>query len=695
MSFIGRKSLTLSIIAVFATVFTIACVSPSPVKAAPNLHLDYWPIFTIPVNQRGTIVPADDDDDPPYVREIPSGKSKWAFALDAKPSSDPTIGPDGTLYVATESKKLYAIAPNGSPKWEVTVAGVVSHLAVGSDGTIHASSTNGTLYALDTLGRTKWTFVREGALTRADNIRTFERFQYKPSVVGNDGTIIGVGADRVYALRPEGNEKWEYATTGEPTRPIVGKDGTIFVGTETGNLHAIKPNGEPKWTLHVGAGSIYNEPLAGEDGTLYVEIFGSTGDTLFAINPNGTVKWSKNYKTFSTPAIDADGTLYVWTNMKLLAVKASAEIKWSVEPIVKYDKNIAYPGGNKPLFPTARFGADGMIYATTNVLHNSLFAIDKLGNLHWKYSAPGIGARNAAVGKDGTVYAASDSSLIALGTAAASIVLDKKTIKLETGVSELLTATVIPDAASDKQVIWSSSDASVAVVDGTGKVTGVSPGPAKIIAATADGGFTALSDVTVLPSSKQPPGAQPPEVTNSPFTDIKNHWAEDYIEKGFALQIVNGYPDFTFRPDDSVTRAEFAVMLMNAVKPDVQAAPLVFKDRETIGKWARQAVSQAVRLGIVLGSSDGNFRPSSNITHAEMIAMVARASGLPVADQAISGFEDDADIPAWAKGAAAAARLAGITDFLPNNRLAPKALSTRAEATAAILNMLDVPPAVR
>ncbi len=246
----------------------------------------------------------------------------------------------------------------------------------------------------------------------------------------------------------------------------------------------------------------------------------------------------------------------------------------------------------------------------------------------------------------------------------------------------MLTAAVVPDAALNKKVKWTSSDSTVAKVDSEGKVTGIEPGTAKITVTTEDGGFIAVCVVTVTLSSK------PAASQDLPFSDIADHWAKANIIKAVELRIANGYPDFTFRPDGNVTRAEFAVLLMNGMKPAAEGAKLAFEDQDKIGEWAVKAVSQAVQLGIVSGYPDGTFQPDSNITHAEMIAMVVRASGLPVDEKAQSGFADDTDIPAWAKGAAAAAKKSGIADFMRDNRFAADNKTTRAEAVTAILAML-------
>jgi hypothetical protein len=95
-----------------------------------------------------------------------------------------------------------------------------------------------------------------------------------------------------------------------------------------------------------------------------------------------------------------------------------------------------------------------------------------------------------------------------------------------------------------------------------------------------------------------------------------------------------------------------------------------------------------VQLGIISGYPDGTFRPDKSITHAEMIVMVLKASGLPIDENAKTNYVDDANIPIWAKGAAAAAKQSGITDYIKDNQFAPNAMATRAEAVTAVLNIL-------
>ncbi len=82
--------------------------------------------------------------------------------------------------------------------------------------------------------------------------------------------------------------------------------------------------------------------------------------------------------------------------------------------------------------------------------------------------------------------------------AVTGISLDKNSLSLKKGEATTLTATVSPTYATDKSIRWTSSDAGIAGVDSSGKVTAVSAGSARITATTVDGGYTASCNVTVI-----------------------------------------------------------------------------------------------------------------------------------------------------------------------------------------------------
>ncbi|MFD0590166.1 S-layer homology domain-containing protein [Paenibacillus sp. GCM10027627] len=173
------------------------------------------------------------------------------------------------------------------------------------------------------------------------------------------------------------------------------------------------------------------------------------------------------------------------------------------------------------------------------------------------------------------------------------------------------------------------------------------------------------------------------------FADIESHWAKANIEKAVQLGIVNGYDDGTFKPNGSVTRQEFIVMLMKTLKSDVKGDALHFADVEEIEDWAKDAIAQAVKLGFVEGYSDGTFQPNRPITRAEMAAILADALKLEKVDGAEAGFADEELIPAWARDAVAALKKAGIIHGKAGNRFAPHAGAERSEAVTLLLKVLE------
>ncbi|MBB6635764.1 cadherin-like beta sandwich domain-containing protein [Cohnella thailandensis] len=178
-----------------------------------------------------------------------------------------------------------------------------------------------------------------------------------------------------------------------------------------------------------------------------------------------------------------------------------------------------------------------------------------------------------------------------------------------------------------------------------------------------------------------------PEVS---FGDISGHWAVAQIKQATSLGIVSGYEDGTFKPAATVTRAEFAVMLMNALKLDSAAAELSFSDAAKVGAWARTAVSQAVQAGVITGYADGTFRPDAKITRAEMAAMIAKALKASFESNASTGFKDDGSIPAWARSAVSAIEKLGLIKGNNDGQFLSNAQTTRAEAVTVLLRMLEL-----
>jgi L-asparaginase len=173
--------------------------------------------------------------------------------------------------------------------------------------------------------------------------------------------------------------------------------------------------------------------------------------------------------------------------------------------------------------------------------------------------------------------------------------------------------------------------------------------------------------------------------------DITGNWAKASIEKAVANGIVSGYTDGTFKPNQSLTRAEFTVMLMKALKLQGDGASLTFKDSNKIGKWAVNGISAAVKAGIVSGNIDGTFKPNAPITRSEMAVIIAKAMKYDVQAGSTTGFKDDNKIPKWAKGSVKETKDHAIISGRSGGVFVPNDPATRAEAVTILLKLPAIP----
>lgn len=171
--------------------------------------------------------------------------------------------------------------------------------------------------------------------------------------------------------------------------------------------------------------------------------------------------------------------------------------------------------------------------------------------------------------------------------------------------------------------------------------------------------------------------------------DVSSHWAKASIERAVALGIVTGYGDSSFRPDASISRAEFTAMIVRALKLDSASGTIGFTDLSTIPAWARTYIKQAVEAGIIGGYEDETFRPAQNVNRAEIAVMIVRALKLTLEDDAELTFADADQVPVFAKASVAAAVKAGVINGRENNQFAPSKNATRAEAVTLVLRTLD------
>ena len=169
------------------------------------------------------------------------------------------------------------------------------------------------------------------------------------------------------------------------------------------------------------------------------------------------------------------------------------------------------------------------------------------------------------------------------------------------------------------------------------------------------------------------------------LTDIIDHWAEAYIKTLIEKGAITGYPDQTFKPNNNITRAEFASVLVKAFELETKTGK-VFND--TAEHWAKDVIATANAYDIIKGYNDEKFGPNDAITREQMALMIVRAVKLDQVEKETS-FTDSAGISDWAKEGVAAAVKNGIINGYPDNTFRPQGNATRAEAATVIIKALQ------
>ncbi|MDY7014191.1 MAG: S-layer homology domain-containing protein [Cyanobacteriota bacterium] len=169
------------------------------------------------------------------------------------------------------------------------------------------------------------------------------------------------------------------------------------------------------------------------------------------------------------------------------------------------------------------------------------------------------------------------------------------------------------------------------------------------------------------------------------FKDVENHWARAFIENLVMRNIIKGFPDGTYRPDASITRAEFASLLSGALEAETKRSPIEFVDVSP-DFWGYQAIQTTYRNGFLTGYPGRIFRPHQPIPRVQaLVALSGRFIREPYNPETLSTYRDRTEIPDYAKPAVARTTEAGwVVNYPARDRLEPNRPATRAEVAAFI-----------
>ena len=119
-------------------------------------------------------------------------------------------------------------------------------------------------------------------------------------------------------------------------------------------------------------------------------------------------------------------------------------------------------------------------------------------------------------------------------------------------------------------------------------------------------------------------GAELPKNPTTKFKDANNSWYSDEINFAANKGFIKGYSDGTFRPNQAITRAEFAQMIAVFVK---DGYPGTGELKDVKGHWASDAINELYGNKNIKGYDDGTFKPDQKLTRAEAVTILNSVFG--------------------------------------------------------------------
>jgi hypothetical protein len=178
-------------------------------------------------------------------------------------------------------------------------------------------------------------------------------------------------------------------------------------------------------------------------------------------------------------------------------------------------------------------------------------------------------------------------------------------------------------------------------------------------------------------------------VSGSTYKDVQGYWGEPYISGLASRGIIGGFPDGSFKPNDQITRAQFAAIAAKALSVPSAGASSTFRDVPT-RHWAANVISAVSSAGLVTGFPDGTFRPEDKITRAQALVILAKAlkNASPNANE-LNSYSDASQVPTWAQQSVSIAAGGHIIVNYPDPSLIrPIDFATRGEVAALMYQTL-------
>ncbi|MCR4431971.1 MAG: S-layer homology domain-containing protein [Tepidanaerobacteraceae bacterium] len=175
------------------------------------------------------------------------------------------------------------------------------------------------------------------------------------------------------------------------------------------------------------------------------------------------------------------------------------------------------------------------------------------------------------------------------------------------------------------------------------------------------------------------------------FSDIRTHWAKNYIESMAAKHVIDGRSEDVFAPEDKVTRAEFAKIIVQTLGFDIKKYAGTFEDVNSTA-WYADYVQTAYDNKLIQGKVAGQmFDPNGKITRQEMMTIIGRAlsASQPESASSLASYKDAGSVADYAKPYVSYLIGKGLVSGYPDGTIKPQNNTTRAEAVKLIYNIYN------
>jgi outer membrane protein assembly factor BamB len=302
----------------------------------------------------------------------PDGTPRWSLGQTLQDNgwmrSSPAVNADGTLYLVSPSNVLYAIRPDGSAEWNVSL-GLPGSPATGGTPSSPLLSPDGTIY-------------------------------------------VGLGRE-VVAVESNGRLRWRTSLSPGGSEivssPALALDGRVLIGSSDGALYALDPVTGDRTLLQQTFGGVDATPLV--DPATGAITFGSEDGAIYVLDAQGHLigKAKTNGPVFASAALGANGQVYAPSSDGNLYALKGAEIAWIYTPSSLIEQPVSVD-------------SLGRIYAVTR--EGELFSLTAAGKPLWTIPLPAPATAAPIIGGRSLLYVSvKDHGLLALGNDGTSSVI--------------------------------------------------------------------------------------------------------------------------------------------------------------------------------------------------------------------------------------------------------------------------------